>query len=61
MAYNSTASYNLTEAQSRIEDLDYPKAVSEMKKKELLDTFQIMMQKKNMENETDRTTKLFQA
>ena len=30
MAYNANASYNLTASRSRIEDLDYPKAISDM-------------------------------
>lgn len=49
--YNSQASYNTASAQSRIEDLDYPKAVSEQKKEELLNTYSVMMQKKQQENE----------
>ncbi len=60
MAYNASASYNTTASQSRIEDLDYPQAVSELKKKQLLSTFSIMMQKKKMENENGRVMQLFQ-
>lgn len=61
MAYNANASYNLTASQSRIEDLDYPKAVSDMKRNDLLRTFQIMMQRKMMENENGRVLQLFRS
>ncbi len=60
MAYNELASYNTMASQSRIEDLDYAKGISEMKKKELMNTFSLMMQRKKMENENGRVIKLFQ-
>lgn len=60
MAYNSLASYNMTASQSRLEDLDYGKAVSELKKNQLLETFSIMMQKRKEDEEGNRVTKLFQ-
>jgi len=41
-----------TASQSRIEDLDIPKAVSEMKKNEVLEDYKTMMQKKQMEQES---------
>ena len=47
--YNSYASYNVTASRSRIEDLDYAGAVSDMKKNSLLQEYRIMMQKKQME------------
>ncbi len=52
-AYNyiSNARLNLTGAQSRLEDLDYPEAISEQKKKETLQQYSFFMQKKQMENE----------
>jgi flagellin len=59
MAYNSNASYNLTASRSRIEDLDYPQAVSDLKKKQLLNTFSLMMQKRNQENAHRRVTQMF--
>lgn len=59
MAYNANASYNITASRSRIEDLDYPQAVSELKKKQLLSTFHIMMQKKQIDNENGRVVKMF--
>ncbi len=61
MAYNASASYNTVASQSRIEDLDYPKAVSEQKKNELLRNFQLMMQRKRLENENGRVLRLFQS
>ncbi len=36
-----------------------PKAISEQKKKELLNTFQFMMQKKQQEDEVNRGIRLF--
>ena len=50
-AYNSLASENLTAASSRIEDVDLEKAVSEMKKQEVLDGYALMMQKLKMQQE----------
>ncbi len=50
MGYNSYASYNLTSARSSLEDLDYPKAVSDMEKNRLLEEYRIMMQKKQQED-----------
>lgn len=59
MDYNKYASQNTTAAQSRIEDLDIPKAVSEQKKNEVLDDYQMMMQKKKMEDESNSVMGLF--
>lgn len=61
MAYNANASYNLTASRSRIEDLDYPKAISDMKKNDLLRTFQMMMQRRKVENENGRVLQLFRV
>lgn len=49
MNYNSYASLNTTASRSRIEDLDIPKAVSDMKKNSLLEQYRMMMQKKQEE------------
>lgn len=57
--FNQVASYNMTGSQSKLEDLDYAKAISDMKKKETLDTYQMMMQKKQMEDEHKRAMGLF--
>lgn len=50
IGYNTQTSYNLTKAQSGMEDTDIAKAVSEQKKKELLETVQFIMQKKEEED-----------
>lgn len=49
---NSNAAIQQTSAQSRIEDLDIPKAISEQKKNEVLEDYKTMMQKKQMEQES---------
>ena len=56
---NKTGSYNLTAADSRLEDLDMEKAVSKLDKQRLLDTINVMMQKRKEEDEQDRTRRLF--
>ena len=61
MAYNANASYNLTASRSKLEDQDYAKGVSELKKNQLLETFQKMMQRKRVENENGRVLQLFRA
>ena len=59
IAYNYNAAENTTAAQSRLEDLDIPKAVTELKKKETLDTYQVMMQKMRQDNERSQSNQLF--
>ena len=49
MNYNTQASYNLTASRSRMEDLDFGKAVSDMKKNSLMQEYRTMMQKKQQE------------
>lgn len=61
MAYNANASYNLASSRSRIEDLDYPMAVSELKKKQLLQTFNMMMERKRLENENGKVLQFFRS
>lgn len=58
MNYNSYASYNTTASRSRIVDLDYGTAISDMKKNEVLEQYRIMMQKKQ-EDENGRVVQLF--
>lgn len=60
-AYNylSGARLNTTQAQSRLEDLDFPEAISEQKKKEVLQGYAMFMQKLKMENETNHIRKFF--
>ncbi len=57
--YNYNAAENTTAAQSRLEDLDIPKAVTQLKKKETLDTYQVMMQKMRQDNERTQSAQLF--
>lgn len=49
--YNTSASLNQLSARSRLEDLDIAKAVSEKQKLDLLNEYQIMMQKKRMQKD----------
>ncbi|MDO4187653.1 MAG: flagellin [Lachnospiraceae bacterium] len=56
---NQISIENVTSSQSKIADTDIPKAISEQKKKELLNTFQIMMQKQKQDNEVNNSARLF--
>ena len=56
---NQNASYNLTSATSKLEDLDIPKAVSEKKKQDTLMQYSLMMQKKKMEQEKEKAHRMF--
>ena len=49
--YSTNASLNTTASKSRVEDLDYPEAISEMKKQQTLQQYSVNMQKKQLENE----------
>lgn len=60
MNYNSYASYNTTAARSRIEDLDYGPAVSDLKKNQVLEQYRLMMQKRR-EDENGRVVQLMRA
>lgn len=57
-SYNSIAAENQVASQSRLEDLDMAKAVSEQQKNRTLQTYRIMMQKRQME-EDGMVTRLF--
>ena len=59
LGYNSSAAYNATAAKSRIEDLDYPQAVTEQKKEEALLQYSLLMQKKRAEQEQKSVNKMF--
>ena len=59
-AFNQNAAYNSTAAQSRLEDLDIPKAISEQKKQQTLEQYRMVMQKKAMDDNHQRTLGLFQ-
>ena len=49
--YNDYAAENTMSSRSRLEDLDMAKGISEMKKQETLNRYQMMMQKKQQEHE----------
>lgn len=57
--YNTNAALNTIGSKSRLEDLDIPTAISDMKKEQLLQDYSMYMQKKRMEDEAARLTKLF--
>jgi len=59
IGYNTQTSYNLTKTVSSMEDTDIAKAVSDMNKKQLLETVNFMMQKKKQEDERQRMNLLF--
>ena len=56
---NSYTALNTTAASSRLEDLDYPKAISDLKKQQLLQTYTYMMQKKQQEHKASQFNLLF--
>lgn len=60
-AYNylTSASLNTTASQSRIEDLDLPQAISDIKKQQTLQEYAMNMQRKQMQNELMLTKTLF--
>ena len=49
--YSALASENLTASSSRIEDLDVEKAISDMKKQEVLDGYSLFMKRVQMQQE----------
>lgn len=57
--YSTNTRLNVTAGKSRLEDLDYPKAISEQKKKQTLQEYALFMQKKRQEEETNRMRSLF--
>lgn len=59
MSYNSQASYNLTAATSRMEDTDIAKAVSEMDKQNILQTYRFIMQKKQQDEERQKLSMFY--
>lgn len=58
-SYNSNAALNTTAAKSRLEDLDFPEAISEQKKQETLQEYALFMQKKKQEEEANRMHSMF--
>ena len=59
IAYNNMASYNQSRVLSELEDTDIEKTLSEMKKQSVLDTYKMMMQKKQQDNDMQRTNMIF--
>ncbi len=59
MGYNSQAAYNLTEATSRMEDTDIEKAVSELNKRNILQTYRFIMQKKQQDEERQKLSMFY--
>lgn len=57
--YMTNARINTIGAKSRLEDLDIPEAISEQKKKQTLQEYAMMMQKKRMETEENRMRGFF--
>ena len=57
--YSANARLNVTAGKSRLEDLDFPEAISEQKKKQTLQEYALFMQKKRQDEEVDRTRSLF--
>lgn len=56
---NQNTVENVISSKSEIADLDMPKAISEQKKNELLNTFQMMMQKQKQDNEVKNNMQFF--
>ncbi len=57
--YNNNASEQTTSAQSRLEDLDIAKAVSSKKKNEVLNQYKLMMQKRQQDDNENKSRSLF--
>lgn len=51
ISYNQNASLNLTSSRSKIQDLDYGKALTELEKEKVMQAYQYNMQKKRAEEE----------
>jgi len=57
--YSTNARLNTIGSKSRLEDLDIPQAISDMKKKQLMQEYSMHMQRKHMEDEATRMRGLF--
>jgi len=57
--YNKNTGLNTIGAKSRLEDLDIPQAISDLKKNQLLQEYSMHMQKKRMEDEANRMRMFF--
>ncbi|MCR5271403.1 MAG: flagellin FliC5 [Lachnospiraceae bacterium] len=59
MNVNSSSAYYSTAAISQIEDLDYPQAVEERKKQEVLMAYSLMQQRQEQKDEEEKARKTF--
>ncbi len=50
--YNNRASLEQLSARSRLEDLDFPKAISEKQKKEVLNQYRVLMMRRQMQQKS---------
>ena len=57
--YSTNTRLNVTASKSRLEDLDYPEAISEKKKKETLQEYALFMQKKKTEQQVNSMFRMF--
>lgn len=57
--YSTNTRLNVTAGKSRLEDLDFPEAISEQKKKQTLQEYALFMQKKRQDDEVNRARSLF--
>lgn len=57
--YSTNVRLNTTAGKSRLEDLDFPEAISEQKKKQTLQEYALFMQKKRQDEEVNRAHSLF--
>ena len=56
--YNSIASYNTTASKSRLSDTEYGEYVSKLQKETNLNTYKLMMQKKQQQNEASNIARI---
>lgn len=59
ISYNSVAAINMTSAASQLQDTDIAEAASKLQQEKLLQTYQLMMQKKEQEQERQRYAAFF--
>lgn len=57
--YSTNTRLNVTAGKSRLEDLDFPEAISEQKKKQTLQEYALFMQRKRQDEEVNRMRSLF--
>lgn len=57
--YSTNTRLNVTAGKSRLEDLDFPEAISEQKKKQTLQEYALFMQRKRQDEEANRMRSLF--